>query len=235
MNITAAEEKTVLENEKIEKYRKQLHEYDPELQDWLTSIYSEYGNSLNRAVGSLLKPNFYFYLFNTDQEFRNLSYDCYSKMVKKYPCLQDQTEMLFSLTKNYHRILSTQSWQSEVPFISEEINGWIDDTWTKHQVNIKAFAFSWIWYFYDHPEVGPSSHKKKSMESWRKYEYDYRQGYNLFNLNSLYVKMPKKSFTRGRKQEFEILMMYFWLHEMEGDDDYWQEYLGKVLPEVRRD
>ena len=41
--------------------------------------------------------------------------------------------------------------------------------------------------------------------------------------------MPKKTFVKGRKQEIEILLMYYWLHDMEGDNDYWQEYLGKVV------
>jgi hypothetical protein len=42
--------------------------------------------------------------------------------------------------------------------------------------------------------------------------------------------MPKKAFTRGRKQEFEILMIYYWLHGIwEDEDNYWQEYLEKVL------
>ncbi len=58
---------------------------------------------------------------------------------------------------------------------------------------------------------------------------------NLFNLDSLYRKMPKKSFIKGRKQEFEILFMYYWLHDMEGDDEgYWQEYLEKVLPTLKK-
>ena len=135
--------------------------------------------------------------------------------------------------KNFHQISSSPTWQTDIPFISEDINNWIDDTWTKHQVKITAFAFNWVSYFYDHQEIWPSTHRKKSLETWRKYEYDYRQGSNLFNLNSLYVRMPKKSFTRGKKQEFEILMMYFWLHEFDGDDDYWQEYLGKVLPTIK--
>ncbi len=56
---------------------------------------------------------------------------------------------------------------------------------------------------------------------------------HLQNLDSLYRKMPKKSFTRGRKQEFEILMMYFWIHSICGDNDYWQEYLEKVLPGLK--
>jgi len=39
--------------------------------------------------------------------------------------------------------------------------------------------------------------------------------------------MPKKPFTRGRKQEFEILFMYFWAHDLEGDDEgYYDKYLG---------
>jgi hypothetical protein len=45
--------------------------------------------------------------------------------------------------------------------------------------------------------------------------------------------MPKKSFTRGRKQEFEVLMMYLWLHEIDNDDDnYWEEYATRVVPAI---
>jgi len=46
--------------------------------------------------------------------------------------------------------------------------------------------------------------------------------------------MPKKTFTK-RKQEFEILMKYYWLHFIEGDDDgYWQEYMEKMLPSINK-
>jgi hypothetical protein len=45
--------------------------------------------------------------------------------------------------------------------------------------------------------------------------------------------MPKKSFIKGRKQELEILVMYYWLHQMEGNGDYWQECLEKVLPGLK--
>lgn len=95
LSITEAENKTVLHNEIIEKYLKQLEEYDPEVRDWLVSIYSEGGNSLNRAIGSLLKQKEFFFLVNTDQEFRNMSYDCYSKLIKKYSFLKDQTKCYF--------------------------------------------------------------------------------------------------------------------------------------------
>ena len=232
---TNAEDKTVLQNEKIEKYRKKVREYDHEVQDWLVNIHTEYGNDIYRIIGVTAKENEYFFLFNTDLEFRNLSYDCYSKLVRRYPYLKDQTEMLFLFIKNYQKILSEQQWRSDFPFISNDINYWIEDTWAKYHVNIVAFVHSWAMYFWDHKDIWPVTHRKKSYEEWLKYEYDFRHSGNLFNLDSLYIKMPKKPFTRGRKQEFEVLMMYTWLHHVVGDETgYWQEYLEKVLPVMNR-
>lgn len=42
-------------------------------------------------------------------------------------------------------------------------------------------------------------------------------------------------FPEGKKQEFEILLMYYWIHDMEGDNDYWQEYLEMVLPALKKE
>lgn len=231
LNITEAEEKTVLHNEKLEKYRKQLREYDPEVREWAVSIYNEYGKQIHRYIGNIMKENEFFFLYSTDSEFRNASYDCYSQLIKKFPFLKDQTEFLFLFIKDYHRVESEQRFNFGIPSITEEITDWIDKTWAKYQVNLLAFAYSWINSFYDNEDVWPSTHRKKSQYTWRKYDYDYKQKSNLFNLDSLYRKMPKKSFTKGKKQEFEILFMYYWLHDMEGDNDYWQEYLEMVLPE----
>ena len=41
--------------------------------------------------------------------------------------------------------------------------------------------------------------------------------------------MPKKPYTKGKKQHFEVLLMYYWLTHITGDDDnYWHEYIEKV-------
>lgn len=99
-----------------------------------------------------------------------------------------------------------------------------------------AFSFDWINYFSNDEDIWPSTHRKKSQYSWQKYAYDLRQKSNLFNLDSLYRKMPKKAFIKGRKQEFEIIMMYYWLHSIVGDDEnYWNEYLEKVLPALKHE
>jgi hypothetical protein len=234
LNTTEADEKTVLHNEKLEKYHKQLREYEPEVREWAVGIYNEYGKQMNRYIGNIMKENELFFLYDTDSEFRNASYDCYSRLIKKFSFLKDQTEMLFLFIKDYHRVESEQRFGFGVPSISEEITDWVDKTWAKHQVNLLAFAYDWINGFYENEDIWPSTHRKKSQYSWRKYDYDYKQKSNLFNLDSLYRKMPKKSFVKGRKQEIEILFMYYWIHDMEGDNDYWQEYLETVLPGLKK-
>lgn len=235
LNITEAEEKTVLHNEKLEKYRKQLREYDPEVREWVVGIYNEYGKHIHKHIGNIIKENEFFFLYNVDSEFRNASYDCYSRLIKRMPFLKDQTEMLFLFIKDYHRVESERRFSFGIPSISEEITDWINKTWAKHQVNLLAFTYDWINIFFDNEDIWPSTHRKKSQHTWRKYDYDYKQKSNLFNLDSLYRKMPKKSFIKGRKQEFEILLMYYWLNDMDGDKDYWQEYLEAVLPALKKE
>lgn len=220
--------------EAIDMQDKQLREYEPEVREWAVGIYNEYGKQMNRYIGNIMKENELFFLYDTDSEFRNASYDCYSRLIKKFSFLKDQTEMLFLFIKDYHRVESEQRFGFGVPSISEEITDWVDKTWAKHQVNLLAFAYDWINSFYENEDIWPSTHRKKSQYSWRKYDYDYKQKSNLFNLDSLYRKMPKKSFIKGRKQEIEILFMYYWIHDMEGDNDYWQEYLEIVLPGLKK-
>lgn len=36
-----------------------------------------------------------YLLYNTDVEFRKESYDCHSKLIKKYPYLKNETEMIY--------------------------------------------------------------------------------------------------------------------------------------------
>ncbi|MGG0889451.1 hypothetical protein [Cytobacillus horneckiae] len=67
-------------------------------------------------------------------------------------------------------------------------------------------------------------------ESWQPYLYDYKQKTNLFNLNTLYTRISKNPFIKGKKQFFEIIMMYIWLHSIWGDEDnYWAEYMDKSI------
>ena len=230
LNITELEERTILKNEKLEKYRRQLENYEPEIQEWLVNIYSEYGNFLDKSIGKRIKnEEIYFFLMNEESEFRSLSYECYAKYIKKFPYLKGQEEKLYKFLKEYHRVESQLESENN-PSINQEIDEWIEKTKNKYGVNLYRFASNWVNYFYENKKLWDAGHKIKTQDTpfvW--YIYNYKNGSNLFNIDSLYRNMPKKSFTKGRKQEFEILFMYCWLHEIDSDDDYWQEYLDKVL------
>ena len=240
LTITACEEKTVLKDKKVEKYRKKVSIYGKDIEEWLVDIYSEYGKDVNRIISNFIKNYDFFFLYNTDSEFRSLSYDCYADLIKKYPFIKNYTEMIFMFIKEYHSVkIANNDWEnylrSDMIFECEEIINWVNDTLKKYHASILAFVGDWVDYFSDHEELWPTTHRIKIEKNFlHQYDYDYKQSGNLFNLDSLYRKMPKKPYTRGKKQYFEILMMDFWVHSIDGDDDYWQEYLEKTLPSLKK-
>ena len=53
--------------------------------------------------------------------------------------------------------------------------------------------------------------------------------YQGFNIDEIYASRMINANSKGKKQEFETLLMYYWLNDIVGDDDnYWNEYLNKV-------
>lgn len=124
LNITDAEEKTVLKDEKLDKYRQPLRDYESDVREWLVSAYAEHGKHLHRHIGSILRQEVFFFLYDSDNEFRSISYDCYSNLVKKLPMLKDQTEMLFRFIREYHRIKSQPPEYFQPPIICDAFDEW---------------------------------------------------------------------------------------------------------------
>ncbi|WP_088104770.1 hypothetical protein [Halalkalibacter urbisdiaboli] len=229
LDITKLEEQTALKNEKLEKFRRQFNGYADEILDWLVDIYDDHGRQIHMSIKNILKKEELFFLYNKDKEFRSISYDCYAKLINKHPFLKNDTDMLYSFIKNYHQIESEPTVEHKSILISEEISEWVEEAWFKHHVNVMKFAFDWVNRFSDNHELWPAKHRIKSKGTWLDYEYNVKAKSNLFNLDTLYKRMPKKSFIRGKKQAFEVIMMYFWLHKIEGDTDYWEEYVRTFI------
>jgi hypothetical protein len=105
LETRAADEQTVLHEEKVDKYRNILRDYDPDIQEWLVSLYSSYGKYMHRNLGNFIMDT-YFLLYDSDAEFRATSYEVYPKAVKKFRFLDNQSECLFIFIKDYHRVQS---------------------------------------------------------------------------------------------------------------------------------
>lgn len=230
LSIDEMDQKTILNEERLEKFRKEVIDYEKDIQDWLVNIYDVHEKKIHRSIISFLKKEVLFFLYHTENEFRSCSYDCYAQLIKKNPFLKEQTEMLFIFIKEYHSIQSQKCIYNPSVNLTEDINEWIEHTWKKYKVNIWAFVANYVNYFYDNEKLWPAKHKIKTKEEWRPYIYDHKQKNNLFNLNTLFPRISKKPFIRGKKQYLEILMMYVWLHQIVGDEDgYWDEYKLKSL------
>jgi hypothetical protein len=232
------DEKTILHDRKIDNYRKSLSGYDTEVKEWLVSMYSSYGKHMHKQLMNLI-TDIYFLLYSTEAEFRALSYDIYQKKKKKFKYLDGQSEIIYQFIKEAHKTRNNIRNFSDV-YISESINEWIDETYKNHGVNIYTFCYEYTELYYETPEKWPIGHTKKgkyydkrselSYKSSRLiWDYDVRQKSNLFGLDTLYRNMPKKDFIKGRKQEFEAVLMYCWLHWLDDNDNYWDEYSKIVL------
>ncbi|MGX9933489.1 hypothetical protein ACW0KB_20025 [Virgibacillus salarius] len=232
LEIDEMDQKTFINNERLEKFRNQLKQYDQDVQDWLVNIYDDYEKHIHRSIISVLKKNELFLLYHKEDEFRACSYDCYSQISKKNPFLRDQTEMLFRFIKDYHCIQNYKDVEHSPIFLTEEIDKWVNNTWDKYKVNIWAFVSDYTNRFFEDISMWPVKHRIKTKQDWMPYEYDYKQKSNLFNLNMLYPKISRKPFMRGKKQLLENMLMYEWLHSIVGDEDYWEEYFSKYVKDI---
>lgn len=241
LNAAPVDQATVLHDQKIDKYRNYVKDYSPDIQEWLVSLYASYGKYMHMKLMGYVYAR-YFLLFDSDAEFRSLSYEVYPKAVKQFKFLEGQSEMVFSFLKDAHRVKSLFSPYDQGRFISDSINEWIDITYKKFGVNIYNFCYEWIRIFANNPDIWPKGHKHRNelyetrhMDKYYNpnnsvyYDYDYKQSSNLFGLDSLYGEMTKKSFIKGRKRDFEAVLMYCWLHCEISDEEYWETYSKNVL------
>jgi hypothetical protein len=240
METRPFDDKTVLHDRKIDYYRKSISDYNTEIREWLVSLYSSYGKYMHKQLMNFITDT-YFLLYNTEAEFRALSYDIYPKVVKKFKFLDGQSEMIYQFIKEAHKIRNNINNFSDI-YISESINEWVEETYKKYEVNMYNFCYEYIESYYETPEKWPVGHKIKtkyydeySKSPYKSYssliwDYDIRQKNNLFGLDTLYRNMPKKNFIKGKKQEIEILLMYNWVNWFGGDEsNYWDDYIKTVL------
>ena len=129
-----------------------VEQYSGDIQEWLIDLYSSYGKYLHRTLPGFIKDT-YFLLYDSEAEFRALSYDIYPKIIKKYKFLEGHSEMIYRFIKDEHRVRSMVPEEGMFPNITESINEWMSKTYLKKRVNIYSFCseylFDFIWDLYE--------------------------------------------------------------------------------------
>ena len=81
-----------------------------------------------------------FLLYDSDAEYRALSYGIYAKAVKRLPFLSGQSENLFNLLKDIHTDDSIMSPFQEKYILPDDVNDWVSKTYYMHGVNLYTFC-----------------------------------------------------------------------------------------------
>ena len=233
-------EKTFLEERKQEKFRQSVSQYSPDIQDWLVDLNSRTGKHVHRQLRPLIEDR-YFLLYNTDSEFRSLSYAIYPQAIKRVKELEGEGEMIYNFLRDEHRIRSEFTIEQQSICITESIDKWIAKTYKKYGVNIYAFCDDWCSYFSDNTNLWEKKRKTRNhkydslledkhftLTNYMFWDYNYTSDGERFGLTALYRNMPKKDFVKGKKQAFDAVMMYWWTHSYIGDEQSWEEYLNQL-------
>ena len=210
MDSMPEDPKMVQHIQKIEKYRDRLSNYSPEIKEWLIDLYSEYGKYVNVTIRNMIEDDL-FLLYDSDAEYRALSYGIYAKAIKKLPFLSGQSENLFNLLKDIHTDDSIMTPFHEERILPGDVNEWVNKTYYKHGVNLFAFCYEYMNWFWQSPEVWPKNRKSKDQrrtiytpKDFMYWHYDCRYADNRFNINELYRRLPRKPFLKGKKRSWKL-------------------------------
>lgn len=214
------------EDKKTQYYRKQLGNFEPEMQEWLIDFYLKSGKYLDRSVMSIIKEDCCVLLYTDQAEFRSLSYDCYARIIKTAPQIKGLTDQLHALVVEVLRHMNLPTNQntptSTHPDISTRTDNWVKETWMQYNVNLLLFAHTWLMcWFRDSSQWSPSSRRRTGDRGSKfEYEYDFRHDRNPFGINQLYSAMPKKPFLVGRKKAIEEVLQYIWTSQFCPSDEF---------------
>lgn len=201
--------KKYMNTDKIEKYKSRIQNYNPEVQNWLIDLYSKHYNLLHFTIRHIIDKDDYFLLSYSEEDFRSIANECYSKLTRKYTYLRDEKKGIFLFAKDYHRIESLGFRDENIPKLPQNITEWINNTSLNYHVELTAFAFEWCSRkLRDHTIIKPLD--TRDIISYSDFKLDLSQKENLFNIDNLYNDISNRPFITNRKQELLTIIVYYW-------------------------
>lgn len=220
--------KLIKTSAQVNNFRKQIDHYSIEVQDYLVEAYSTSGKYIHRPVENVLKEDRFLFIRDTDEEIEKLVFDSVEVLKDKLPYLETAPLTIEKLIREYIDERKKCYKKDNIPNIHPKINEWINETEVNHNVSLPAFADELALTFSEQEKMWPP--KRKTIDerlNLTYYKYDYKTEGNRFNLNELYEEIPGKPFLKNQKKYLEVLVMYYWLHSIDTDEEYWHEYLNK--------
>jgi len=210
----------------VDQYKRELDCFSDEVQEWLIDIFLEHGNCINRLIVNSLKYCPEYFIAIGDEDYMSIANGIFEGLIKRFPYLSDETDMMFELFKQAHKKFSY--WIEEEIQICESFDTWVDETKEKYGVELMQFADVYHSWWYKNENLW-----ERKSKVWKKkddmYEYDWRLAKNPFGLDEFYEKYKRLPFIGGYKHNLEMLLVYM---DCTGYWTTWQklalkEYIGK--------
>lgn len=233
INIDKTQSLQIENNEKLEKYQKQVDKYSTNVQKWLIEVYSRYNKKMNQQISKLLNKMDTFLLTNSPDSFRKYSYKCYSLLIKKYHFMENYIDQLYEYIVDEHRVLNINYLDENEPVMNfnEKINNYIKKTNDKYNVNLLIWAENYASNFSEYEHMWPAG--TYDNLDFGKYYNPMKAKKNRFNIDAIYSRLSTLPYIRGKKKILEILVMYYWHNQISPiEEELYKKYMKQACESI---
>ncbi|MCF3943073.1 hypothetical protein [Oceanobacillus alkalisoli] len=205
----------------IEKSKKTLINQYPNTHGFIEEYYLNKKKRIDTFIKKVCDAQKDIDIFYKENEFLEIAKEV-SHRLSDCELSDDDFSKVVLAVKDYWKYNISKPNRSEMKGLDNNIVKWVMDSYREFGVNIASYAFNIAWKWSD--KYVEHKYSRQYDEHYYINSYDYRYQDNPFDIEEEYEKHQDKPFMQGKRDYFEMLVMYSWLFDVLEDTSYWPEY-----------
>ncbi|GIN59864.1 hypothetical protein J8TS2_41830 [Lederbergia ruris] len=205
----------------IEKSKKTLINQYPNTHGFIEEYYLNKKKRIDTFIKKVCDAQKDIDIFYKENEFLEIAKEVSHRLSDSELSGEDFSKVVLAV-KDYWKYNISKPNRSEMKGLDNNIVKWVTDSYREFGVNIASYAFNIAWKWSD--KYVEHKYSRQYDEHYYINSYDYRYQDNPFDIEEEYEKHQDKPFMQGKRDYFEMLVMYSWLFDVLEDTSYWPEY-----------
>src|SRR5690625_4962466 len=205
----------------IEKSKKKLINQFPKTHDFIEKYYLNKKKRVDTFIKKACDAQKDIDIYYNETEFVGNEKGAVD-VLSESELSDDDFDKIVLAVKEYWDYYMSKPSRSEMKGLDNNIVKWVMDSYREYGVNIASYAFNIAWKWSD--KYVEHKYSRQYEEHYYINSYDYRYQDNPFDIDEEYEKHRDKPFMYGKRDYFEMLVMYRWLFDILEDTSYWPEY-----------
>lgn len=205
----------------IEKSKKTLINQFPKTHDFIEEYYLKKKKRVDTFIKKACEAQKDIDIHYNETEFSGIAKEVVDRLSDNELSDDDFDKIVLAVNEYWDYYMSKPS-RSEMKGLDNNIVKWVMDSYREYGVNIASYAFNIAWKWSD--KYVEHKYSRQYEEHYYINSYDYRYQDNPFDIDEEYEKHRDKPFMHGKRDYFEMLVMYSWLFDILEDTSYWPEY-----------